>query len=226
MRYLLSALLFLLSSFTVNAQNVLKIMMDDQSEITVSIDGRDYKKVGRVLTFVDIPAGWHDLRVYRFIPYRDGGGRAKLVYSSRIRLKKGNVTTCVVDGSRGRMSVDNRDLYDEANRAVPIDEPTQNHVVVKEVLTEEELDSWQKKVETIPTDIEKKKAVQDALKGMEFNVTQLKQMLGWFAFESTKMEVAKWCYDKVSDPQNYKQLMEVFSLESSKNELNKFIDTK
>ena len=226
MKKLLGVLLITVLSFNANAQNVLKVMMDDRSEITVSINGRDYNRVGRELTFIDMPAGWHDIRVYRYIPYREGGGRAKLVYSSRIRLKRGTTAICTVDGTRGRMRVKYLDINATVNQTLTSDTATQNHTVVKEVLTDEELQEWQKKVETIPTDIEKKRALEEALSDMDFTTAQVKKMLNWFAFESSKLEFAKWCHGKVRDAHQYKTLIEVFELEESKEELKQLAGAK
>ena len=225
MKYLLSLLLFLSLSISVNAQNVLRIMMDDHSEITVSIDGRDYKKVGKVLTFVDIPRGWHDLRVYEYIPYRDGGGRAKLIYTGRVRLKNGNITTCIVDARSGRMSMQHREMNGD-HPAAPVNTPTQNHIVSKTKLADADLAGWQQEVEAIPTDIERLDWLKSSLAEKDFTTAQMKQMMKWLAFEDSSLELAKWGYDKVTDAHNYKKLSENFSLESSKNEFSEFLNAK
>ncbi len=226
MKYLLGTLLFISTALSTKAQNVLKIMMEDRSEITVSIDGRDYKRVGRELTFVDIPPGWHDLRVYEFIAYRDGGGKARLVHTSRIRLKRGNATTCIVDGRSGRMMIEHKDINEQANMATPEHEPTQVHTVTQKVLTDEDLVAWEEHVAQIPTDTERLQWLQSSLKGREFTTEQMKKMVDWVAFESTGVELAKWGYNKVLDAHNYKQLVDAFSLESSKKELMQYIDPK
>jgi hypothetical protein len=52
-----------------------------------------------------------------------------------------------------------------------------------------------------------------------FTTAQLKQLLGLFNFESNKLELAKLGYDKVVDQSNYYTLSDMFSFNSSKDEL-------
>jgi hypothetical protein len=56
-----------------------------------------------------------------------------------------------------------------------------------------------------------------------FTTAQLKQLLGLFNFESNKLQLAKLGYDKVVDQSNYNTLSDLFSFNSSKDELARCI---
>ena len=56
-----------------------------------------------------------------------------------------------------------------------------------------------------------------------FTTGQLRQLLGLFNFESNKLELAKFGYDKVVDQSNYYALSDLFSFNSSRDELARCI---
>ncbi len=56
-----------------------------------------------------------------------------------------------------------------------------------------------------------------------FTVAQIKEILGLYSFESSKLEMAKYSYDYCIDKSNYYQVNDVFSFTSSKDELTKYV---
>jgi len=55
---------------------------------------------------------------------------------------------------------------------------------------------------------------------------QVKEIMGLFSFESSKLEFAKYAYDYVYDLNNYYKLNDAFTFESSVDELNEYIQRK
>lgn len=55
---------------------------------------------------------------------------------------------------------------------------------------------------------------------------QIKEVMGLFSFESTKLEFAKFAYDYAFDLNNYYKLNDAFTFESSISELNDYIQKK
>ena len=55
---------------------------------------------------------------------------------------------------------------------------------------------------------------------------QVKQILQLFSFEDTKLDLAKYAYNYVYDPQNYYVVYDVFSFSSSKTKLSKYINNQ
>ncbi len=56
-----------------------------------------------------------------------------------------------------------------------------------------------------------------------FTVSQIKEILGLFSFDDSKLEVAKYAYDFCSDRSNYYQVNDVFQFSSSKDDLTKYV---
>ena len=48
-------------------------------------------------------------------------------------------------------------------------------------------------------------------------------MLNWFAFESNKLEIAKYAFGNTVDNNNYFKLYDIFAFESNVTELDKYI---
>lgn len=56
--------------------------------------------------------------------------------------------------------------------------------------------------------------------------TQVKDLMLLFSFEETKLDFAKFAYDKTVDRNNYFKVNDAFTFESSIDELNKYISSR
>ncbi|XZF15013.1 DUF4476 domain-containing protein [Chitinophagaceae bacterium MMS25-I14] len=84
-------------------QALLRLTLSDGTPLMVTIDNRRYNKHASTLTIGNLPPGRHSVRVYAFSP-SDGYGRrgsADLVYSGRVRIQPGTMTSGVVDVNSG-----------------------------------------------------------------------------------------------------------------------------
>ncbi len=59
-----------------------------------------------------------------------------------------------------------------------------------------------------------------------FTVAQVKNIMGMFSFEDSKLEFSKFAYDHTYDLGNYYQVNDAFSFESSIDDLNKYIQSR
>ena len=59
-----------------------------------------------------------------------------------------------------------------------------------------------------------------------FLARQIKDILGCFDFESTKLEVAKFAYDYTLDREKYFLVNEAFTFSSSKDELSRYLESR
>jgi len=69
----------------------------------------------------------------------------------------------------------------------------------------------------------KAKSASQIISANNFTTAQVKQMLQLFSMESTKLDLAKQAYSKTVDQNNYFMINDVFSFNSSKDELTRFI---
>ncbi|MDB5227639.1 MAG: hypothetical protein JWN78_1832 [Bacteroidota bacterium] len=65
-----------------------------------------------------------------------------------------------------------------------------------------------------------------ALKNRQVRTSQVHQLLQLFSFETNKLEVAKFCYDKTADKNNYYSLYNDFTFSSYSSELDKYINSR
>ncbi|MFN6378847.1 MAG: DUF4476 domain-containing protein [Flavobacteriales bacterium] len=67
---------------------------------------------------------------------------------------------------------------------------------------------------------------KQAVKANCMSVAQIKEVMGLFGFEESKLEFAKFAYDFCTDKNNYYMVGDAFSFSSSTDELNEFIESK
>jgi len=91
------ALLFAIPAFAQQERCLLKIRDRADRMITAEINGRRYNNVGRMLTFTDLPARRHNLRLYAVSPSQNSRSNARLIYEGNLRTRPGNIYYVTVD---------------------------------------------------------------------------------------------------------------------------------
>jgi len=94
------AILFSIPTFAQRERSLLKIRDQEGRMITAEINGRRYNKVGKMLTFKDLPTRNHDVKVYVVNRTRNGR-KARLIYEGRLRTKPGKIYYVTVDDYEG-----------------------------------------------------------------------------------------------------------------------------
>jgi hypothetical protein len=59
-----------------------------------------------------------------------------------------------------------------------------------------------------------------------FTTDQVKGIMGLFSFEDTKLEFAKYAYERTHDIGNYFKVNDAFTFESSIDDLNRYIQSR
>lgn len=211
-------------------KSIIKLKLTTGEPLAVKIDDRDYKKYARTLTIGDLPRGWHRIRVYRLLEYKEGGGHAKLVYSGRIKLGKGTITYCEVDPVKKRMSLSTNDIEDvyvgDGPRNGPPPEPANapaDNTIAKGTYTDADIAQLELKVQEMPTDVNTLKAMKADLSGKTCTTDQVKRIVRWLAFDDSRKDFAIWAYPSVVDKEEYASVAEEFSLDSTKEEFHLFL---
>lgn len=68
--------------------------------------------------------------------------------------------------------------------------------------------------------------IKQIVKANCISVSQLSQIIKLLTFEESKVEIAKFAYDYVSDTNNYFQINDLFTYSSSVDELNEYLESK
>lgn len=230
--------------------SALKVVLNDGSPLVVTLDDRRYNKHGVSLTIGDLPPGKHYVKVYAYTPYKGKpGGNAELVFSGKIKIKPGTFAYAVVDPGNGTLSLTENPLSDQNSpppQASPrsfnegdrsqvtssVSQPSSSAAdntrapVPPYDLTAMDFANVKKVAGEKETDSEKLKAMQAALGEHTYSTDQVKEMLGWFSFDDTRVTFAKWCYPHVVDKANYGELSSIFSFENTRNDFDKFMSSQ
>jgi hypothetical protein len=91
------------------------------------------------------------------------------------------------------------------------------------VLTNEQLYTLKSSVEKRMSSGDKVNLIQSFLETKKLQTEQVKTILTWLSFDNSKLQVAKFCYPRTTDPSNYLQLSSYLSLQHSKSELEKLM---
>jgi hypothetical protein len=92
-------------------------------------------------------------------------------------------------------------------------------------LVKNDLDKLGNKVNAKVTDTDKLKELQSGLAKKALSTKQLKIVLTWLTFESSRVEFAKWAYSHTIDKQNFRDIVSSLKYQESKDELNGYINS-
>jgi len=93
-------------------------------------------------------------------------------------------------------------------------------------LTRKDMEDLRTRVSDRITDTEKLKMLQSVLKDRSYTTEQVRQMMSWISFESTRYDLAKWAYPNVVDKNNYWKLESEFDYNSTKSDFNEFMNNR
>ena len=94
------------------------------------------------------------------------------------------------------------------------------------VLSGAEMTDLQARVSQKLTDTDKEKLLETDLTGHSIAVTQIRAMLYWFSFESTRLDFAKWAYPITVDKTSYGNLGTEFKFSASQKEFDGFLQSR
>ena len=221
---LLFATSFTLSAFAYD-EGRLTITMAQNRNYTVQINGRLYNDGDNTITLQNIRSGNYDVRVYRTGNQNNNrrdrnGRRGELVYSSTIYVRPSYHVDVMINRF-GKALVDEQVLRRDWND----DEFTngQNDNNYRQPMSDQDFNQLLNRVKGQWFSSSKLRAAKDAIPNNTFRTAQVRELLQAFTSDSEKLELAKLAYRSTIDQRNYYTVMEVFSFQSSKEELDQFI---
>lgn len=248
MKYYITFLVAIFSSMAVWAQkpkSTIRFSMADGSPIVITINDRDFQKVGTSLTVADLPRKRHNVRIYKFRPYSDGkGGKAEIVYAGTIKIEPGNKYDAVLNPQSGKLMMKTVRQFDVL--PTPQVQPTKQSFVTEhnEALYQNASEGLNNNTATATFELPKnkeenlakdvlqlKEAMQKEMrdgdklkKATQFIATrkvstaEASAILTWLNFDDNKLTFAKQVKSKLTDPQNAKVLADELTFSSSKEE--------
>lgn len=246
-------LLILTSASNTFAQNwnkaLLRIREERGRAISVSVDGRRINKMGRSLTVNDLAPGRHMIKVHLYNSNGHGYTNSILIYQGDIMVKPGRIYYCTV--SRKAMDIEENcciDNYghwnnnDDWQQWEDVDDSWNNNQQWNHdhhnnyndntwddhsgVMSIGRFDLLVQQVRKASFESSKVNVASQALRNNRITTSQMISLLNEFSFESTKLKFAKDYYRVVVDRRNYFMINDVFTFQSSKDDLTDFLNTQ
>jgi hypothetical protein len=212
----------------------LSITVAVQKDAVVYVDGRTYQPDDNSIVIDNIRSGNHSIKVYRKANNRNNGRnnnrnqREELLYSSTVYVRPSYHVDIVVNRF-GKALVDEKainsrdddwDRDDNWGR----DRDRDNNNSYNRAMSEYDFNALHQKIKGAWFGSSKMNMAKDAFsRNNYFSTAQVRQILQLFNSESDKLELAKLAYRQTVDQRSFFQLYDVFSFQSSKDELDRYI---
>jgi hypothetical protein len=230
---LLLASLFTTSAFAAD-DGRLTITISTQTDVQVVIDNRTYRLDDNDNTLVlnNVRPGQHTIQVYYNRGNRNNGNsrnrnnRKDILYSSTVNVRP-NYDMDIMINRFGKALVDERDLrYSNDSRRNNSGYGNGgngnygNNNEYNQAINEYDFNQFIQKIRN--QWVGKMAVAKDGINKNYFTTNQIRQVLQLFSSESDKLELAKLAYRNTVDQRNFRQLYDVFSFQSSRDELDQF----
>lgn len=232
-------------------KGMLRIKEENGRTISVTIDGKRVNKMGHSLTVNDIDAGKHLLKIYKYNVNGHGYSTGILIYEGDVMIKPGRIYYCTI--SKGNMDIEenccmddygkwnNNDNWDKWDDNYENNDRSWNNNKRWDKNNNNNFDdnSWDsytgvmsdgrfqlliEQVRKASFESSKVNVAKSALQNNQLTVNQLILILNEFSFESTKLQFAKDNYRNVVDRKNFFMVNDVFTFQSSKDDLSDFLN--
>jgi hypothetical protein len=194
---------------------------------------------GNFAEFDSIKAGEHRLKVYKIDD--ENGGAVNLIYDNTIKIQANSDIYAVIDEynsflvyKRKKYNMDR--LYPSGENVIKcgsegkIENKNVNIIIIDEckykAIKSEDFNDLKKSINNRNFESKNITIIKEAIDKNYFKSEQIKELLGYFTFEDTKLEIAKYSYKKICDVKNFHIVYDAFNFETSVTELKNFISKK
>ncbi|WP_205512252.1 DUF4476 domain-containing protein [Longitalea arenae] len=236
-------ILLVLLAFTAVARDgandgIISITSLSPADMLFEVDGRQYPFNNNSLTLRNITAGYHQVKVYVKKP-KTLPGPQTMIYSKNVYVKPKYYVDIVINRFNRALIdeqqiVDNRydtdDRNNQNNATVPnIKDPRYNNFprnnnnTAPRAIDDVTFASFMETIKHESFDDSRMAIARSGIDQNYFTAAQAKQLISLFSFESSKLEIAKYMYGKITDPKNYFIVYNAFTFSKSKEELGEYI---
>jgi hypothetical protein len=241
---LLTSLLMSIAVFAApRPQSILTIKSADNADIRIVLDGKRFEPNDNAIMFRGIEDGYHTLKVFKQRNsgfFNMSGKRYELVYNTSVNIKRRTHLFITIERN-GRISMQENKLkrdwarqdrdWDNGNygKGYDFDHEGQwgeydRHEGHIRGMNDREFRDVLQSIEKEWLESNKLKSASQIARTNNLTTAQVEQVLLLFSFENNKLELAKQAYANTVDKRNYTMLFDVFSFNSSKLELERYIE--
>lgn len=228
-------------------KSMLTVKSAVNGDIRVVLDGRRFEPGENSLVIRELQPGNHQIRVYRQKSnglFNIFGKGYEMVYSTAVMLKPATHVKITIDRF-GRTSIDERKIRGNAGRGRNRnykdrdDDWGSSHDYdfdrdgkfgdydtnygYEQGMNDREFNQVLQSISMEWLESNKLKSATQIVKTSSLTSAQVKQLVLLFSFESNKLDLAKQAYTNTVDKKNYFMINDVFSFNSSREELARFI---
>lgn len=242
---ILFMLFMVVSCRAIAGDSSLQISLYDDGDFTVVFDDVSYPDQGNLAVFDNINAGEHYLKITKAsasVPMKDD-----VLFEGKVKIPVGQFVYAVIDEynaftiykkvpvTKGRCDYD-CSYYRIIGRGQKINEKhgerhDEHHGDIDaacryKAMKDEDFKKFTKTVGNRnfeSTNVEISKAMLDK---NTLTSAQVKELMSYFTFESNMLDVAKYAYSHTCDQKNYFVVFDVFTFQSSIEELKNYISGK
>jgi len=186
-----------------------------------------------------LPAGEHSLKVTRV--NNDPALQGDLIYDGKIKIPSGSDLYAVIDEfntfviyKKKKYGLNRMIPWGEivlrcGDGKTPYSDKEQNTTTDEcryKVIKNDDFKDLKSSVNSRNFESYNLTIVKTAIDGNFFTSEQIVELLRYFTFEDTKLDIAKYSYKKVCDTKNFFKVYDAFDFESSVTELKNYISGK
>ncbi|HAN64925.1 MAG TPA: hypothetical protein DCQ34_00870 [Chitinophagaceae bacterium] len=200
-------------------------------ELSVVFDGRtvsDWRSQDRTVYLSNVRPGYHTLKVYRTRARRGWGNSSQntmqLVYNTRV-LVRSRTHLDIIINRFGRVFTDEREIgrgeyysdWDDQYWDQPFGGQTQ---IVMDAVN---FDAFKQTIRRESFDNTRLALAKQTMDANYFTAAQIKDIVDLFTYENSKLDIAKYGFNRCVDKNNYFIINNSLTYSSSKEELSRYI---
>jgi len=226
---LLLSSLFSLSLLAYDGSRLTISTASNFMDLKIEVDGDRFMMSNNTITLSNLSPGYHDVKIYREKKKNGFGfGRRDVIYSNSVSLRK-NIDLTITINKFGTVMVDERHIdrnagwYYENNNSDGGNGYQHGGGWNSDVMSDRDFDQVKFAISKEWFENNRLISVRTILDNNSFTVCQVQELMQLFSFETNKLTVAKNAFRKTVDKENYYQISDALTFDSSKEELARFI---
>lgn len=230
-------LFFLLPLYLYSQDSYFNISLYDENEFYVAFDSYSYSEPGNFAEFDNIQPGEHSLTVIKYDASMSA--RGNILYEGKVKIPAGYDVYAVIDEynsiniykkvkyGTNRCNCENRKRIGEQTGEKQKEKRTETSDECKyKIIKSDDFKELKNSINNRSFETSNVDIAKTALEKNYFSSQQIRELLSFFTFENSKLDLAKYSYNKVCDKQNFYKVYEAFNFDSSIEELKNYISGK
>ena len=215
----------------------LKIRSGDNTPITVTIDRTRYENADHLIHIGELMPRRYRIQV--FPAGLAGRKQTRPLYDAYMHIAPSTSYYVIIDRNTGRADIKTTMRNQRENRINDRYHAYEDEVMITNrsnrdrnnkwdnsyaSLTDRDFNELRIRVQGQSFSADKMNLLKTALRYERVTTAQVLLMMDWLSFETDKLELVQWAYERVADPRDYWKVESGFSFSSTKNDFYRFLN--